>query len=40
MINLADYLHDFDNADSLSNKLKEQVFLKTELDVVYSKLRN
>ena len=40
MINLADYLHDFDNADSLSNKLKEQVFLKTELDVVYSELTN
>lgn len=40
MINLADYLHDFDNADSLSNKLKERVFLKTELDVVYSELTN
>jgi hypothetical protein len=40
MIDLADYLHDFDNADSLSNKLKERVFLKTELDVVYSELTN
>lgn len=40
MIDLADYLNDFDNAHSLSNKLKEQVFLKTELDVVYSELTN
>jgi hypothetical protein len=40
MIPLAKFLYNLDNINSIPNKLKERVFLKTELDVVYSDLSN
>lgn len=40
MIQLAQFLYNLENINSIPNKLKERVFLKTELDIVYSDLSN
>lgn len=40
MINREEYHSNFLKAEELSNKLKERIFLKTELDIVYTDITN